>query len=102
LPSSFLTKMLIFLYSHHFIYCCRNFIYRIFRKGIALFIVATSNFAGMLSNQVDTVIIKVRGSNYFLSSVSDSLLITNECMIIYVAHKLLIIFIPKCQYQKYA
>jgi hypothetical protein len=39
--------------------------------------VATSNFAGMLSNQVDTVIIKVSGSNYFLSSVSDSLLITN-------------------------
>jgi len=28
--------------------------------------VATSNFAGMLSNQVDTVIIKVRGSNYKL------------------------------------
>jgi hypothetical protein len=39
--------------------------------------VATSDFAGMLSNQVDTVIIKVRGSNYFLSSVSDLLHITN-------------------------
>ena len=38
---------------------------------------ATSNFAGMLSNQVDTVIIKVRGSDYFLRSVSDSLLVTN-------------------------
>jgi len=49
--------------------------------------VTTSNFAGMLSNQVDTVIVKVRGSNYFLSSGSDSLLIKNYCMIIYVAHK---------------
>jgi hypothetical protein len=39
--------------------------------------VATSNFAWMLSIQVDTVIIKVRGSNYSLSSVSDSLLITS-------------------------
>jgi len=39
--------------------------------------VATSNFAGMLSNQADTVIIKVSGSHYFLSSGSDSLLITN-------------------------
>jgi len=58
-------------------YCCRNFVCSIFREGIARFIVATSNFAGMLSNQVDTVIIKVRGSDYFLRSVSDSLLVTN-------------------------
>jgi len=79
--------MLIFLYSHRFVYCCRNFVCRIFRKGIARLIVTTSNFAGMLSNQVDTVIVKVRGSNYFLSSGSDSLLIKNYCMIIYVAHK---------------
>jgi hypothetical protein len=49
----------------------------LFRKGVARFIVATSNFAWMLPNQVDTVIIKVRGSYYFLSSVSDSLLITS-------------------------
>jgi hypothetical protein len=49
----------------------------LFRKGIARLIVATSNFAGMLSNQVDTVIIKVRGSECFLSSVSDSLLSTS-------------------------
>ena len=68
-PSGFLTKILIFLYSHHFIYCCRNFVCHIFKQGIARFIVTTSNFAWMLSNQVDTVIIKVR--------VSDSLLFTN-------------------------
>ncbi|XP_021940877.1 activating signal cointegrator 1 complex subunit 3-like isoform X3 [Zootermopsis nevadensis] len=53
----------------------RNFISIIFRRGIAKIVVATSNFAWMLSNQGDTVIIKETGESGSFTGIGMSVLV---------------------------